>query len=158
MKITLITFILITTFIPIKNFTVTQNKVEWTTIHQTESTASDISKHFQSTYNASKIDTTLLYFEMQGKLDLEGAGFTKMNAPIICQSDFTATITIEIKNSKYKATARNIKLQSLDDTYTLEQFAIKRNGDYKNIFKKSLSKVINHTLTNQTTFVPKEDW
>lgn len=93
-----------------------------------------------------------------------------MNVPIYIRDYvFSANISIEFKDGRYRVTARNIMYTSESD-HTLQQqgerseldgLALKRNRtDFRGLFKQAASEILNHHYSNHFAIQATEqsDW
>lgn len=145
----------------LENFTIKSGAVVWENIQTTVLSDSTINAAIITQLQAKQTAPNTYTTEIKNiPIDFEGAGYKKLNAPIICQGTMSATVTIQTKVGKYKATVTNIKLTAPweSNPTPLETYAIKKGNQYRSPFKNHISKIINHTLIKKTTVTKSEDW
>jgi hypothetical protein len=98
--------------------------------------------------------------------DYKGAGFSEMNTPIyVARSRIKGFLTIEIKDTRFRATIKDIILiQKYDDGLSkqgeetsLSSFALKGSTDFKSAFLKTPAIVFNFSLEKRISVIKSED-
>lgn len=100
-------------------------------------------------------------------MDYKKAGYSLLSTPEVLGPDvrFSGFFTIEFKEGKYRATARNITSQGGDYTVlvsnmiidgnqnsSLENMVLNKHGEIRNNFKNAKAKIINTTFTSLFDF------
>ena len=145
----------------------------WQKVYESELTKENIVKYFKNSglikdfeFSENTITGNIENID----LDFKGFGKTEMNtAMYISRSYLKSFILIELKENKYRVSLKEIKLiQKYNDGLTeegviseLKDYAIKNNNsDFRNIFKKNSSGILNFTFDK--LFLPKNkksnDW
>jgi hypothetical protein len=158
MKTATLIFISLLLTININNFSIEDNKLEWSLVHTTDLKEKELATALKTQLQATKASENVYTAKIQDlPLDFIGVGYKKLNAPIIAQGKISGILVIQIKEGKYKATIREMMITTpLDDlSESVDDYSIKK-GQYKTLFKKHLAKIMDYTFT-QHTKVKKED-
>lgn len=102
--------------------------------------------------------------------DFKGAGYGEMSVPMyVARMSINFHSLIQFKDGRYRVTITNIKLvQKYDDplvkqgqVISLNDFAVKRNGDFKTMFLRKPSEIYNYTFMSSLEIQQNErpdDW
>ena len=155
----------------VSNFHISDQTVFWQKVFETNLTKEEIVKGLKATghFENYQITENELMASMKAIPPLfKGSGYSRAQLPIyIGRSDIIGFIHLEIKESRYRVTIKNIEfVQAYDDAVSksgektqLSTFAIKSSStDFKKSFIKSPSKVLDFTFTNLFTIKKMSDW
>lgn len=145
----------------------------WQKVYETELSNDDLVKYFKTSgiiKNLDNLKNSITGTIVNLDLDYKGFGNTEMNtAMYISRSYFNSFILIELKDGRYRITLKEMKLvQKYSDGLNeegeiseLKDYAIKNNNsDFKKMFTKSPSGIINYTFAKvfEIKKKKKSDW
>lgn len=153
------------------NFTINDSKVIWQRVFETQLTQGDIIKAMKNSGSFANIDT------IDGRINAEikpyqpnyeRAGFTKFVTPYhLSGGNVYAFIAIELKEGKYRATIKNIKVKSTNVnamTYTtydtdngIEFYAIKKL-QFTTRFLNNDAKILDSDFFYLCYFKKSDNW
>lgn len=152
-----------------QEFMIEDSKVIWQNIYETDLVFQDLlsevkKKGIIKEFNQFENSISGEFEDVDA--DYKGLGYSEMLTPIyVARSYFSGTILIEFKENRYRVTLRNLILtQKYDDAISkggektsLDFFALKKNKEFKKMFLKAPSEILNHTFINLFTIKKKED-
>jgi hypothetical protein len=160
----------ISTFGQIENFVIENSQVRWQKIYSTSKTQEEIVILLKKKNNLFVIEIKNNNIEGQISnlvMDRKKSGYSKLGVPDALDDDvrFSGFFTIEFKDGRYRATARNITSQGGDysllignipvhgnQNTSLENITLNRKGEIKDNFKKAKAKIIDMTFTDLFDF------
>lgn len=141
-----------------ENFTIKENKLEWSKVHTTDLSIPELTKQIKIKYKPEEIDATTFTTTIEDyQLEFTPLGYKKATTPIVAQGKVTYDLLIQLKQGKYKTTITNIKsITPPDNTpIDIERFTIKKDK-YKPLFTKHLAKILEYNF-NKTTIITTTD-
>lgn len=164
-----------------ENFEVQDGELIWQKVFETDLSTDQIQQQLKQKghFKTESEDDKELHFSIpRSIIDYKGAGYKKFGSPAyLVMNDFQAFALVQIKESKYRVTVKNIVLIKNEDYDTnidgvnvslsqagqmenLKEFAVKKTGEFRNQFKKTGSKVFNYTFNKMFEIkeVGNDDW
>jgi len=166
----LLMLISISVFGQMENFVVENSQVHWQKVYSTLKPQEEIVGLLKKRNNllVTEIQENIIEGQVLNLIrDHKKAGYSYLGTPEVLGNDvrFSGFFIIELKEGKYRATARSITSQGGDYTLlvgnivvdgnqnsSLESIALNKRGETKSNFKKAKAKIIDTTFTDLFDF------
>lgn len=151
-----------------KNFKIANGEIQWQKIYNTTLDITAIARQLQTNGTLRDVqiidDATIIAVIDHLDADYKGAGHTRGTTPIYLISDrLSASVTINIKPGRFRATVRNIQLTTaletaaspLGESEPLETYALKKkNTQFKDGFLNIPATILDHTFHSLFDLTP----
>ncbi len=153
-----------------RNFKIDQSEIYWQKIYYEVESIDDLYSKVVISCDFENVEKDLntISATFNGlSVDHKGAGHSKWTMPIYLRDSFIeGKLIIELKPNKYRVTIRNIKCISKYDTSLteseekscLEDFSVNRKDNFKSLFKRSASEILDFSFNKLLEFKENNDW